>query len=456
MYAVIQARGFARQAFGRLGGAGAGLSAAAAQSAAREALLLLALNASPVVEDTAPGLVTLDLSGHGTRDACVDALAGLPADARALGIDVCIGIATTPGIALFAARAAGNTTCRGDGCDDAPPPLLVVDDPARFLDATPPEVALLPDDTLQVLRQWGIRSLGRYGRLPRAEVARRLGAVGAQLWDQVHGRDARLLRRWSPAPRHLCEMEFEHPVESLEALMFVARRLLEQLCLKLSWSCKYARGMRLELGFEDGARHARDFDLPEPTRDPDLLFDALHLHLEQLRAEAAIVRLVLELQPVDPPQLQGGLFDAGVRDAWRFAATHAQLVGLVGDANVGSPRLLDSLRPDAWRREPLPRRIEPLDEGACPLPVGLALRRLRPPPPVQVWLDARGVPTVLCSGSGTRLQIATARGPYRSSSHWWERGLFWRRTEWDVATEDGRICRIFETDAAWYCEGFYG
>src|SRR5688572_32337446 len=75
----------------------------AAENEARAALLAVGFTLSPAIEDTAPGICTADLKGSSTRPEPV-AMAAI-AELAQLGLPTTGGVARTPLLALYAARA---------------------------------------------------------------------------------------------------------------------------------------------------------------------------------------------------------------------------------------------------------------------------------------------------------------------------------------------------------------
>jgi len=66
--------------------------------------------------------------------------------------------------------------------------------------------------------------------------------------------------------------------------------------------------------------------------------------------------------------------------------------------------------------------------------------------PVRLALDRRGMP----GGA-----VARSAGPWRTSGAWWTGPGHWDRDEWDIALDDGTICRLFQQrpDGGWFMEG---
>src|SRR5882672_1166123 len=123
-----------------------------AEAEAHAALLAVAFTLSPSVEDTAPGVCTIDLRGADREKSAAAARAAVAEFAR-LGLPATAGLARTPLLALYAARAAA--------------PVLLLGDEAAFLAPLPLASADPPPGLAGVLASWGLRTLGDLTALPR-------------------------------------------------------------------------------------------------------------------------------------------------------------------------------------------------------------------------------------------------------------------------------------------------
>ncbi len=432
-----------------------------AEQLAASALLDVAWALAPRVEQSSPSRCTVDLAGL--------PLTNLESRGKALhtqlwkmGMWARVGFAQTPQLALYAARWAS--------------PVLVVDNRRDFLDKLPLELTDASPQLLETLHRWGLRHLGAFLKLSRQDVATRLGAEALALWDDASATEPRPLNLAHPAPRFEQELDFEHSVETLEPLLFILRRFLDQLCLRLENGQLAARVVTLTLRLDGQPPYERAFNVPEPTRDPERLFRMLHAHLEQVHTEAALTGLRLHIEPGAERTRQNGLFETSVRNPLRLADTLTELSGIAGPGNIGRPQPCDSHRPDAFTIEPLEQREEKAvqekpaayrkkHKGALPRQTGepmfpnqtaaLPLRRLRPEQAASVHTDEDGRPVYIESDLA-RGAIARAMGPWRLSGDWWEARAQWDRSEWDIELRKGGVYRIFESNREWRIEGEYG
>lgn len=415
-----------------------------AEQTTMDLVFALLYQVTPRIEKTRPGTLTCNLKGARIDDRTLLALSLLE-QIRANGMQGKFGIAPFPDLALFAAQAAHVDS-----------PLKVVGNDTHSLARLPLEATGCSDELKTIFFQMGLQDLGNFLQLPCAEVARRLGDEAFMLWEAASGTRIRLLRE-EPPPRHFrISQELEYRVHTLEPLMFLLHRFLQQIEAQLRAATQYASHLELSLTLDHANTYQRNFKLPEPTQRAELLLRILHLHLEQLQTEEAIVGIQVEVTPVDPPHRQRGLFHTSLKDPWRFTDTQAQLVGLLGSESVGRPRLLDTHRPDSFVLEPVLDEIEPLTENEqerISQRTGPALRRCRPPIPVGV-LQRNGQPVRL-EGSLHRGAVQRAHGPFQLAGDWWQRDTAWSRTEWDIELIDGSALRLLHRHNSWFIEGIY-
>ncbi len=301
-----------------------------------------------------------------------------------------------------------------------------------------------------MLHRWGIHTLGAFAGLPRDQVVARLGGVAAELWDRATGRANRPLRLVR-APEVFAEaMELEHEVETLEPLLFILRRFLEQLAMRLEATYRVAAILALRLTLREGAPHLREFRIPAPTCDVDVLFRVLSTHLESVTAAAPIVGVALSAQPARPERKQFSLFENGLRDPNKFFETLARLHALLGNDRAGTPVVEDTHRDDAFHLV-TPRFDETQNLSAAESPIGATLQRYRPPLEARVQ-EREGRPLCVFSEKAFG-EITACRGPWRSSGDWWHEHA-WERIEWDIEVGD-QLYRLARQGDEWFLAGTY-
>ena len=375
----------------------------------------------------------------------------------------------------------------------------------RTLDAARQRAA----QALEVLRRWGIRTLGHLAALPADELATRLGALGSRWQHAARGEDLAPLVPLAHDEPFEASLDLEWPVEGLEPLSFVLGRVLEPLSLRLERADRGAAVLSTDLHLTTREVHTRTLQLPAPMRDPKTLRTLILLDLESHPPAAAIDRVTVRVEPTPGRIVQWSLIERAQPSVEQVSTLIARLGALMGESHVGSPGLVDSWRPGAFTMRPFtapgcaprldetseqdlaargPRPGRSSEESATagratagttsgPPPAdphgssaSVAFRRFRLPVPARVTVkDGRPIRLLPDRRGVSGGAIVEAAGPWRTSGHWWDqppaaaaaaassRATAWDRDEWDVLLADGVACRVYlERDVGqWFVEGCF-
>src|SRR6185436_3108020 len=290
--------------------------------------------------------------------------------------------------------------------------------------------------------------------------------------------------------------EFEREIETAEPLLFMLRRFLEQLAIRLAAIYLLAKELTLQITFANSrqVRHGTDssywrnepavageqiyervFKIPQPTNDVALLFRMLQTHLENFRSEHPIVAVALSAGPIKPSREQFGLFETTLRNPHQLSETLARLTALLGGDRIGTPVLEETHRPDAFHMQPFSwavvesassavatakedalsrvNRKSPPDSYALKTAhATAALRRFRPAVSASVLQD-EDAPAHVRSAEKSE-KIIAQRGPYFLSGNWWDEKS-WRHAEWDFQLDNGEVLRCHESEGSWKIDGIY-
>jgi protein ImuB len=308
-----------------------------------------------------------------------------------------------------------------------------------------------------VLARWGVHRLGDLARLPVAEVATRLGAEGAALVHAARGDDVRPL---APRPSGGAVEEalsLDHPLDTLEPLLFVLRGLLERALERLGLDGVGCIRVAVTLGLDDHSRDERQLALAAPTREARTILGCLRVALEARPPRAAIVAAAVGAVPERLRAAQLGLFSPPGPTPERLATTLARLGALCGPDRVGAPAVVDTHRPGAAAVAPFaaapadgPPAAAAAGDGGC----RLVVRALRPPRPVDVFCQRDRPDFVRGDGLGGR--VVGAAGPWRVAGEWWSEAGF-ARDYYDLQLSDGGLYRCFCDlgSARWFVDGVY-
>ena len=329
-----------------------------------------------------------------------------------------------------------------------------------------------------ILHKWGIHTLGQLAALDKEQLGGRLGPESIRMWERANGRSSRVLKLVQPPESFEESFEFEREIETAEPLLFVLRRFLEQLAVRLAAIYLVAKELTLRITFANSrqVRHGTDssdwrnesamagkqiyervFKIPQPTNDVDLLFRMLQTHLENFRSEHPIVAVALSAEPIKPSREQFGLFETTLRNPHQLSETLARLTALLGGDRIGTPVLEETHRPDAFRMQPFSwtvvsavssRETPPLSTAKATA----ALRRFRPGISASVLQD-EDLPAHIRSTEMSG-KIIDEFGPYLLSGNWWDEKS-WVRAEWDMQLQNGELIRAHERAGVWKLDGIY-
>lgn len=353
---------------------------------------------SPWVEEpeSAPSdTVVFDIRGlkliYGTPEQIARAIE------RRMGLKANLAIASNPDAAVHAARGIAGVTViapGGEAAALAPLPLYLLGGSSEFA---------------RTLDAWGIRTFGEFAALPPLGIAARLGEEGLAMQRLARGEGDRLLRL-SKAPLEVFEeFEPESTLDLLEPVLLLLGRMLNDICARLRANSLAANEIRLRLKLERAPDHTATLCLPVPILDSQVFLKLLQLELDARPPQAPVERIRLDLKPVEPRTTQHGLFLPASPQPEKLEITLARIRALVGAANLGTPELMDTHRPDSFRftrlqtplvRAGIPTVTEPRASARGTVEPRhanygaqkLTMRRFRPPQHAQVWRGTDGRP----------------------------------------------------------------
>ena len=465
------------------------------------ALVDLAFTFSPLVEERTSDTIVLDISGQDLLFGFGDELSDIAQlqsarnivnelyrCGKAIGLKINVAAAGNPDAAIHVARSFKGVTIIQPSEELSYLGNLSI----QQLDYSLVSIeAKRAEEIQETFALWGIRRFADLARLPLVGVAERLGQDGVRLQKLAQGKTDRNLNLVRPPVGFEQSFELEHPVSEFEPLSFILSRLLNQLCANLHEYALATNELRLRLlaepravasgANEDHEKSTSDLrestiTLPVPMRNPKTLLRLLLFEIERDPPQTPIIAVTIIANPVKPRASQTGLFIPLAPEPERLEITLARLAKLVGPENVGSPEILDTHRPDAFRmkrfrlevrgqKPEVRRKANPRSTIHHPQSV-MGFRIFRPAWRAEVQ-TRQGKPARINAqseqtSSKVRGEIICAAGPWRGSGDWW-RSDVWARDEWDVAVADPKskdsetFCRIYRdlTNEQWFVAGIY-
>lgn len=385
----------------------------------------------------------IDRSGTGTLFGTAQSYAQrLHDELAAIGFPA--GVATAPNAdaSLMLARSSNQLVCVERGT-------------LRDSLATLPTSLLSCDPkTHAVLRRWGIRTLGQLAELPTDALISRLGQAGRRLQQLARGEAPHLLAPEAEAFSLSESLELESPLDDLERLLFALSRLLTDILRKALEHAYAIRNLTAIFALDHARTHSVRVAPANPTQNGDALLRLLSLELEAHPPQSEVFAVRLDADPAQPQRAQGGLFQSQFPDPDKTDLLLARLRSIAGGRNVGSPKLANNHREDAFSIAAFRPEFDVSDIRPA-TSMRPALRTLRPAQSVRVWLMNER--PYLLHWRGSKLRIADLAGPWHSSGSWWD-GKSFDCDFWDVlTTEPPLMLRLQQDHAAktWNVVGLY-
>ncbi len=440
------------------------------QDPARDARALDAVVAAlealtPRLEVTGAGTVSFSTRGparyFGGEAALAQRARRLVLGVAAAGVEVGVGVADG---AFAAGLAAGSDAAAGlaDGVVVVP-----MGSTASFLAPLP--LSVLDRPVLAgVLGRLGLHDLGALARLPPAEVLARFGADGLAAWRLAAARAAPPLAPAPPAVALTVATQIDPPLESVEAVAFVARGLADELHRGLLERGSWCPAILVGAESDHGERSERVWRHDGPLGVAAMV-DRVRWQLEgwlagssRQRPTAGLSRLWLEPVEVVPAGgRQLGFWGSDTATTERAARAVDRLQGLLGAGAVAVPEWrggrdpaervalvgaeaveLDPTRPAArsdWVVEPWPGRL-PAPSPALvfepPRPTEVVDSEGRP-----VGVSGRGMvsspPARVRVGPGPWRSVVAWAGPWPIEERWWDRARARRRARFQLLDDAG-------------------
>jgi nucleotidyltransferase/DNA polymerase involved in DNA repair len=200
----------------------------------------------------------------------------------------------------FTARAAALRTPAGQMR------LVSAEDEVRFLNPLPLILLPLPEPAVQQLYWLGIRTLGRFARLPKAAVQQRFGRAGtlAQQWAQ--GRDDRPVRPTVNACPEPITVDLDAPTSVQAEVLTATMHTLTSHLRQMSERLEGCRRLHATLHFVDGSTRTLTHVALTPQCAPSAIRAMLAHELQRLTWPTELCSLdvmLLDMGELSPTQL---------------------------------------------------------------------------------------------------------------------------------------------------------
>lgn len=390
------------------------------ESGSREALLCVLHRFTPCVEDASQGtdcVLVMELAGTDRMFGPPHTIAGkVLTQAEQIGLHANIAISAKYETAVALASCPSANIVEAFAGEEA---CMLAELPIRALPTD--------EDMLAVLELWGLRKFGDLAVLPREQLVARLGTKAAVLQALTLGERSHLFRPVEVVVELRETMRFDDPIELLDPLLFVLNTLLDALLRRAAANLEALAAVTVTLGLDNGGEHTRRVRPALATQDRALLLKLLQLDLAAHPARAGVLSVSLLAETGDTSKTQLGLFYPQHPEPQRMEVTLARIAAMVGEGNVGHPRLCDTHQGDTFRVQRFSTAHKGVFLRSQAVP---ALRCLRPPLEIAV---TGSMPEKIRYESVT-YAVRRLYGPWRNSGAWWS-SLVWATESWDFAAE---------------------
>ena len=364
---------------------------------------------------------------------------------------------------------------------------------AAFLRELP--VSVIDDaEVAGLLRRLGLRTLGDFARLGGGDVQARFGGYGAKIHRLARGEDDSRLGARTPPPDLECQIRFEPPLDTVEAVSFSVRQTAERFVAQLAARGLVCTEVLIEAECDHEIASSRVWAHSRWFGAADLV-DRVHWQLRgQLRSTSGgmgvsqpveLVRFVPDT--VEPTAAHAaGLWGGGTDE--RVERAVARVQGMLGHQAVTVPAVQGGRSPGdrqafvPWGERPVGLRPAELPwPGSLPPPA--PARIYTEPRPVAVvdqrgklvWVSERGVVSApparfrITPGNGSGngsgddggnggargwQPITAWAGPWPVDELWWENPASWV-ARFQIVGVDGRAWLMTCADDGWYIEAAY-
>lgn len=358
--------------------------------------------------------------------------------------------------------------------------------PATILEAGEEHAALAPlpiealrltAETRTTLRRLGFRRIGALIDEPRTPFAARFERELLLRIDQALGRAGEPLAFIVPPPVYHSLRYLMEPVGAQDAVIAIAKRLMQDIVHALTRDGVGARSLRLVLYRVDGGVRSLEIGLTQPTCSISLVTRLVELKLEretETSAEAldagfgfeAVGLCISTVERLEPGQAKLDGFEETAAAGWSDERC-SELVDVL--AQRLGPRCVRRLAPVASH---LPERAEtfipcdqhvpwPGPDEARPRPLLMFARA----EPAEVIAQVPEGPPLRFRWRGVLHGVARAQGPERIAAEWWRSGASApTRDYYLVEDEDGRRFWLYReglyaretATPRWFVHGLFG
>ncbi|MEO8574212.1 MAG: hypothetical protein ABI481_09610 [Pyrinomonadaceae bacterium] len=449
----------------------------------RDALLSVAQQFSYSVELLEDGIL-FDVSGLQNLVGNLNEISQkILAELKTNSISGSIAVAETIDTAMLLARENGGQPSAASDTTVSSNPKSKIQNP-KFAQLSLHNL-LIDEDTLNVFRDLGIKSIRDLTRVPKDELITRYGQQFKNIIDVIEQKSARLLTPNTKENMVSWDYQLDFPVDDFEQLIFILNHGLDRLLTQTSRYGFSTEHLDIFFKLQNKTERAYEIKTSFPTLEKTFWLKLINLRISLAPPESEIVAIHVTSHFTPPRPAQSGLFAVSRPDPERLLLTVNKLKKLVGEANVGVPVLLDQrvAQPFALDADGMPSGKEHHPVGRSGRHPSLDKEGSRaansPPvlegvvealrgrggaesaviafsyfnPPIQADVLVREKRLIFLRTQYFSGHVKKYSGVWKANSKWWDQE--WKAQEWDVEIENHGVYRLCKVNNDWFLAGEY-
>lgn len=375
---------------------------------AKQVLLEVSQRFSPIIELIGIDTVVLEIK-NAKADHLRNIGFSIQTMCKQMGLDVRVGIASGPRIAVIAGKTSDGITVVPKGNE------------AQFLALLPISVLSPSPFILEILTKLGVATVGDFAKMRRSGVGIRLGMEGLDLHRLASGEDLTHINPIKPEESIEESVVLEYSIEHFDHLIFLIAGAVERIVKRVVMDSRAISKIDLSLFLETKEKHILTSSFVIPTIDTMAIISSIRSSLEKDPPTKPIVGFTMSVSKEDLRAIQGDLFSPAIITPSKLGSLLTRLEEIVGREHVGCLEVSDS-----WAREKSAmNKFNPMsniNEVRTGKVLCLHLRCFRPP--IEIEVDIKDGIVNKIKGMGVEGKIVRIAGPWYVDWGWWngERG----------------------------------
>lgn len=395
------------------------------------------INLSPRVSAVEPGVFLLDASGLSHMGGEIRfATNALKILSKLSYVESRVGIADS----AFAASIATRLKARRWH-------MVPQGKDKTFIAPMPVEYLFLEQESVDILRDLGIKTIGDFASLSITAVAERFGEQGKKAHELALGLDHRRPTLPQVFKDRQCSMEVGAPIESLNQTLFILKSLIDRLSSDLKRDGLCAEELLISFFNESDLFDERPIKLIAPTNSAKFLVEVIKLSLETTKLQREFTGVRVSIQRYCDETWQQSHLSISATTNEQLELNEPSMLLLqrlttrLGEGKVVQPQasdgygltgsgmwtpVIDTKVRSIERTVSYKQAVNPVDvdyilkrAGASGLVSNLVLKK--PHEPVRVMVEMKDEQPVSLAYAGNWYRISLITTPECLSGFWWDR-----------------------------------